>query len=223
MDEEALKTSKQLAQKNNITNLNFISKHSTDVTKPIKADIVVSETLGSFALEENILETMRDARKFLKEDGKMIPKRLAMFVAPVIGKTLHEEIFGGMDKIKHDFNLDFSMGSDIVASQMYAKSVPSREILNQKKGGKLLDVIDFNEENESIRQSDIISWKIPSTKITIYGFCIWWKCELSHGLFLSTSPFSPKTHWDQIYLPMRGEMVCMRCSEFCRSIHAEDR
>ncbi len=37
---------------------------------------------------------------------------------------------------------------------------------------------------------------------TIFGFALWWDCTLVPGVVLSTSPFGPRTHWDQIYLPL---------------------
>jgi predicted RNA methylase len=37
------------------------------------ADIVISETLGAFALEENIIENMREGKRVLKPKGTLIP------------------------------------------------------------------------------------------------------------------------------------------------------
>jgi protein arginine N-methyltransferase 1 len=62
-----------LAFRNNIKNCQFYPFHSRTVTNPIKADIVISETLGSFALDENIIENMEDSKKFLKSGGVLIP------------------------------------------------------------------------------------------------------------------------------------------------------
>ena len=36
----------------------------------------------------------------------------------------------------------------------------------------------------------------------IAGFALWWDTELVPGVQLSTSPFEPPTHWEQIYLPL---------------------
>lgn len=56
---------------------------SGNIRLPQKVDVIVSETLGSFALDENTLPTLIDARKrFLKKGGIMIPQGLTLFVAP---------------------------------------------------------------------------------------------------------------------------------------------
>lgn len=56
---------------------------SGDIRLPEKVDVIVSETLGSWALDENTLPTVIDARKrFLKKGGVIIPQSLSLSVAP---------------------------------------------------------------------------------------------------------------------------------------------
>jgi predicted RNA methylase len=75
---DILDVSKKIAEENNIKNLTFIKKHSTQVKNlPYKADLLVSETLGNFAFEENILETIEDGKRFLKKkESIIIPQRI---------------------------------------------------------------------------------------------------------------------------------------------------
>ncbi len=40
----------------------LIPCHSTDMDDPPRVDVVVSETLGNYALEENIIDTLADAQ-----------------------------------------------------------------------------------------------------------------------------------------------------------------
>ena len=37
---------------------------------------------------------------------------------------------------------------------------------------------------------------------SLFGFALWWRCELVPGVSLTTSPFSAATHWDQVYAPI---------------------
>ncbi|MGH6755465.1 MAG: methyltransferase domain-containing protein, partial [Bradyrhizobium sp.] len=66
---DALELAEELARRNRIDGLSFIKAHSSEVRRKIAVDIVVTETLGNYALEENFLETAIDARRFLKADG----------------------------------------------------------------------------------------------------------------------------------------------------------
>ena len=49
---------------------------------------MVSETIGNFPYEENIIETIEDGKRFLKPGGKIMPERLQSFVCPVITNRL---------------------------------------------------------------------------------------------------------------------------------------
>jgi protein arginine N-methyltransferase 1 len=84
----ALALARELARRNGITGLTFVHAHSSEVKKPPKADVVISETLGNYALEEGLLETLVDARRFLKPGGTLIPAGLTQFVAPVLSSRL---------------------------------------------------------------------------------------------------------------------------------------
>src|SRR3989338_3569611 len=91
-EQEMLELSRQLAQANKIKNCHFIEAHSTDVENPVKVDVVVSETLGNYALEENIIESLNDAKRFLKPGGVMLPRTVTQYVAPVVSPRITQEI-----------------------------------------------------------------------------------------------------------------------------------
>lgn len=68
--------------------ITWIHGLSGDVRLPEKVDVIVSETLGSFALDENTLPTLIDARKrFLKKDGIIIPESLDLMIAPATSRS----------------------------------------------------------------------------------------------------------------------------------------
>ena len=49
---------------------NFVPERSLDVADPPRVDIVVADALGNFAYEEDVLETLRDAQRFLRPGGR---------------------------------------------------------------------------------------------------------------------------------------------------------
>ena len=49
-------------------------------------------------------------------------------------------------------------------------------------------------------------WKVKQGA-TIYGFAAWWDATLIPGIVLSTSPLSPRTHWEQLYFPLPEPMT----------------
>jgi protein arginine N-methyltransferase 1 len=62
------------------------------------------------------------------------------------------------------------------------------------------DTLDFRGTIDS-RRAGAVSWAV-SASTPVYGFALWWECALAPGITLSTSPHAPRTHWDQIYLPL---------------------
>lgn len=75
-----------LAEKD--SRITWVHGLSGDIRLPEKVDVIVSETLGSFALDENTLPTLIDARKrFLKKSGSVIPQSLDLMIAPATSRS----------------------------------------------------------------------------------------------------------------------------------------
>ncbi len=214
---EVLELSRALAKANNITNCHFIPMHSTQAKRPVKADVVVSETLGNYALEENIIENLNDARRFLQADGTIIPAGLKQFVAPVVMPRLHNDI-NVWDSIGYD--LDFSIAKTVCFNNMYVRAIEPADLL-PGDSAQCWDTIDFRKKNASKRSASI-HWTI-SKPVTVYGFCVWWESVLVPGISISTSPFAGDTHWDQIYLPILDPVSLQTKEGVALTIHSDSR
>lgn len=206
---EILDTAKKLAKRNKIDRCTFIRKHSFDVVHGPKVDVVLSETLGNYALEENIIETIQDAKRFLKPKGIIIPGKIRQCVCPVISDRLMKDIDIWSNV---GFDLDFTEAREVCLHNMYVKTFLNSDLLHAKDAIREWDVIDFHPMHQqrglpgrgtekrisSIRSATLL-WKDTAT---VYGFALWWEAELVPGITLSTSPFAPPTHWEQIFLPL---------------------
>jgi len=216
----ALELAKELARRNGITGLTFVGAHSTEVRKPPKVDVVVSETLGNFALEEGMLESLVDARRFLNSGGTLMPIALAQFAAPVVSGRLQDEI----DVFKVGAQgLDLGAARDTALNNMYVKKVTPDD-LPGRAAACCWDEIAFTASGKppSSQRKGAVGWdKLGDA--TVHGFALWWEVELVKGITLSTSPFAPATHWEQVYLPMlepirlaRGEQLNLSLSSNTR-------
>lgn len=229
---EILETSKALAKRNGIKNCTFLRKHSTQVHGLPKADLLISETLGNYALEENIVEAIEDGKRFLHQNGIVIPGRISQFVCPVISDRLQKDIDVWPNV---GFDLDFTEAREIAMNNMYVKTVQKEDLLSDANAIREWDTIDFSlslqggapprgsqaQRNPSIRTADIV-WK-ASKPMTMYGFALWWNAELTKGVELSTSPFAPATHWEQIYLPLLQPLVCVKGSSVRLQLSSDTR
>ncbi|KYQ48785.1 Protein arginine N-methyltransferase 5 [Trachymyrmex zeteki] len=68
---------------------------------PEKADIIVSELLGSFGDNELSPECLDNVLKFLRDDGINIPQSYTSYIAPMQSSKLYNEVRQLRDKDKH--------------------------------------------------------------------------------------------------------------------------
>ena len=179
---------------NRAKNCHLMPCHSTEMQDPPQADVVVSETLGNYALEENIIATLADARKrFLKRGGVIIPSAIQQSVAPVIAPRLHQELTV-WDKIGN--GIDLTAARQMSLNNVYVRTLKSAELLE----AKVWDEVDLTRETRSARKGEV-TWALAKPA-TVYGFAVWWSLELVPGVTLSTAPDAPPTHWEQLYFPL---------------------
>lgn len=191
----------QLATDNDMKRCRFVHAHSDDVPLP-KADVIVSETLGNYALEEGIIGTMNGAREYLHKGGAMIPSSLRQFACPVVSPRIQHTI----DTWNVGYGLTMDAARTISLQNMYVKTLKKTDLLGGGKAAKVWDSIDFYNSNEDVRESTV-KWKITK-KAAVHGIALWWESTLAHGVRLSTSPLSKPTHWEQIYLPLFEPIRC---------------
>ncbi|MDD5054932.1 MAG: methyltransferase domain-containing protein [Candidatus Peribacteraceae bacterium] len=214
---DILEVSQKDAVRNGITNCTFIKRHSTDVRTMEPVDLLVSETLGNYALEENIIESVEDAKRFLKPKGIIIPGSIRQYVCPVIGNRLAKEI----DCWDTGHDLDLSEARTIAMNNMYVKTIRAEELWNGNDAIREWDTVDFKNENGSIR-TGTERWTMEKPT-TIHGFGLWWEAELIPGITLSTSHLEKPTHWEQIYLPLL-EPLQLKKGQSCElRLHSDSR
>ena len=189
--------SQKLAKDNKIKNCHFLPCHSTEIADPPAVDVIVSETLGNYALEENIIATVEDAKRFLKPGGSIIPQSITHFVAPVINDRFYKDMAVWDDV---GFGLDFSAAKTMSLNNIYVRTFRPGDLLDGGKSAQAWDTVDFRKENGSVRKGSA-EWALKKPA-TIYGFAVWWTCELVPGINLATAPDAPKTHWEQLYFPV---------------------
>ena len=214
----ALKLSQKIARHNGLRRGHFIHQHSRQVGKPVPVDVVVSETLGNYAYEENIIETLADARRFLKPGGTLIPQHIAQFVAPVITPRVYQELCV-WDDVGAD--LDFSLAKEMSVNNLYVRSLKSEELLDSATSAKRWDAVDLRKKNASVRRGHA-AWMLTDD-ITFYGFALWWECELLPEIALSTSPLAPRSHWEQLYCPVREPIQAHSGDELSITLTSDSR
>lgn len=87
-----IEKAKLVAAENNFSDkIEFIQDSSLNVTLPQKADVIISEILGEFGLDENILHFTKDAYRFLKPRPTLIPFKLELFMVPFESQEFYSQ------------------------------------------------------------------------------------------------------------------------------------
>lgn len=194
---EIVDVAKKLAKHNGIRNIEIVPAHSIDVEPPVRCHVVVSETLGNYAFEENIIETLQDVReRYLEPDGVLIPARVAQFVAPVINPRFHRDLSTWDDV---GFGLDFQPAKVKGFNNIYVRTFEPMDLLDGGTAVVCWDKVDFMKQPKTSRSGDA-EFKMKRAE-TVGGIALWWTTELAEGISLGTGPSDPKTHWEQLYLP----------------------
>lgn len=197
-----LALAERLAADNRVTGLHFWPMHSTEILDPPEVDVVVAEVLGNFALEENALETLADARRFLRAGGTLIPARLEQFVAPVTNERLWRELASWEHA---PLGLDFAAARALSFDNLYVRAIAPADLAADDDPGRLWDALDFATPPGGCRQG-VVRWSLKQPAV-ICGFALWWRAELVPGVWLDTSPFASATHWEQVYAPLAGRIA----------------
>lgn len=199
-NEQLMDMALTLAGANAIANVTFITANSAEVDGLPPAQLVVSETLGNFALEENILEILRDAQRFLAPGGTIMPRTIEQYVAPVTNRAYFDEL-ASWDRI--GFGFDYRVARVLGFNNLYVRRFAQGDLVAGEP--QCWDRVDLLGDYESLRTGEAVFTALSEQ--AVYGFAYWWRAELVPGLWLSTSPLDAPTHWEQIYFPVAEPLL----------------
>ncbi|ODN04193.1 Protein arginine N-methyltransferase 5 [Orchesella cincta] len=172
-----------------------ISKDMREWNPEEKADIIVSELLGSFGDNELSPECLDGAQKFLKEDGIMIPENYTSFISPIMSPRIHQDVRPFQDINKHT-NCNYETPYVVYMKNFYeiAKPKPLFVFCHPKS-----DVKETNDRYEAVEFD-------ATQDCMMSGFAGYFESVLFDDIMMSIHPRSHSTgmfSWFPIYFPIR--------------------
>lgn len=200
---EIAAVARKLLRLNKIPNCRIAEIHSTDVAEPDRVNLVVSETLGNYPFEENIIATLNDAReRFLLPGGRTIPHAVEQFVCPVVSERFYRDIAAWDDV---GYGLDLAPAKAMSLNNIYVRWFEPADLLQKARAAQAWDSLSFDRRNKTTRSGEA-AWSLER-ETTVYGLALWWSATLVEGVELATGPLSPRTHWEQLFLPALEPMT----------------
>ncbi len=173
------------AQENGVSDkIEIVFGNSFDINLPDKFEIVISETIGNEAFDENIINIMIDVRKrFLAENGVLIPQKLALMVAPAYLET-EIQTPAGID-IKTNFLNDLGLNLNY--------KVTDRSQLKLFGEAKKIIDVDLRDIAQEPIFAGTAKWQLENVA-EANVFALTAESELADGIILDTwktSSWSP--------------------------------
>ena len=159
--------------------------HSMHITVPERADVVIADQIGHFGFDAGIWEYFADARqRFLREGGTMVPRTVALFVAPVEAPDLFARVEFWSAR---PAGLDFSPAREWARNTGYPTHLSATQLLSDPATIARADMRETLAEAFQAQASVRVAR--PGM---LHGIGGWFEAQLSESVTLTNSPLSAR-------------------------------
>jgi type I protein arginine methyltransferase len=199
---DIIEEAKILARLNGVADrITFINDRSDRVQLPEKADVIISEIIGFFGLDEDVLRFQNDFRdRLLKPGGKLVPCWLKLFITPVVSTALWNKYISYWRR--DYFGVDFSPVKETAVNKRYLTE--SDDTFEPIASTAELCHFDFYRL-QNIPVSFKSEFIVPEPAVC-HGFIGTFDVGLNPNTCLSTRPGQPVTCWHHMFFPLAEEM-----------------
>lgn len=192
---------KKICAVNNWQNkIEFIRGNSSDIVLSEKVDVIISELIGLFGLEEDLLKYLVDARnRFLKDKGGIfLPYNLKLFLAPVTAETIYSEKIDFWNEL---YGIKYSPARHQAVNTRHLSILGTNNFLAVPQQIHNLDFYTMSEKDIYLKSR--CEYKIESIKDkTMHGLLGWFIAGMAPGIELTTAPGKRPTHWENSFFPI---------------------
>jgi protein arginine N-methyltransferase 1 len=196
----------QLAAANDVADtVTVIHGDVTDVDLPEPVDVLVSEWLGGFGIDEGMLAPVIAARdRWLKPGGIMVPHTVTAWTALVHDRYLADMV----EFLREDpFGLKLEvLVEDTVNELIYSGTFRHLAVDDVRSEPRQLWTTNADriplEQAQAPHEAEIL---LPvHDHGTANALALWFSAELAPGTSLSVGPGDPPTHWGMTTAPLRS-------------------
>lgn len=172
------------------------------VNLPENVDLIVSEWLGTFGVDENMLAPLVLARdRWLKPGGRMVPETVTAWIAPVWNVDLDLDMTLQSGR---PYDLDLSLVADPDAEEVSwaRQTVPPETLAAEPQKMWTTDVREVPLEDASAPFTASLTLT-AARNCRINALTTWFSAEFGGEITLTNAPTAPETHWGQYLFPLR--------------------
>jgi SAM-dependent methyltransferase len=186
---------RQIAARNGIDNIIWLRADSSEVSLPEPCTVLVSECLGYFALQENMLTDLLQFReRWLVPEGALIPQGVTLSLVPVECAQAYDNV-SFWASAGTDYGIDFEDLRQIGANSTYRHRFEQANLLAEPASVAQLDLRSATEAS-----MDVECRFLMNRAGVFHGGAGYFGSMLSDSVYLDTRPGS-FTHWQQEFFP----------------------
>ncbi len=178
-----------------------------DIELPEPVDVIVSEWLGGFGIDEGMLAPVIAARdRWLKPGGVMIPRSVSAWAGLVYDRYLGETL-GFLRDNPYGLVLDGLVEmtvNEIIYSGSFRHLTESD---TRSEPGRLwttdADLIPLEQAQGPHETETLLQVREPGTANAL---ALWFSADLAPGTEISVGPGDPPTHWGMTTAPLRSPL-----------------
>ena len=196
----------ELAAANGVAEIvQLIHGDVTDIELPERVDLIVSEWLGGFGIDEGMLAPVIAARdRWLKPGGVMIPQSVTAWTALVHDRYLGETVEFLRD---NPYGLRLNELVDMTVNELSYSGTFRHLTADDMRSepGRLwttdADLISLEQAEAPHEAETLLQVRDHGTANAL---ALWFSAELAPGISLSVGPGDPPTHWGMTTAPLRS-------------------
>jgi len=178
-----------------------VHSHSSEAELPERVDLIVSDFVGRFGFDADILEIYPDAAaRLLKPEGQLLPSAIALTVAPVQRADLDAQVRFWNERRA---GFDLSSAREWAVNTGYPVALTAEDLLSDP-----VEAIRFEvgrRPESPLRAS--VEFVVRRTA-DVHGIGGWATARLSPGVTLTNSPLaSDRIRRRNVFLPLRAPVA----------------
>ena len=216
---------RELAHLNGLSNrVEIIQADVLDIKLTEKVDVLVSEWLGPFGVDENLLYPLLITRdRWLKKEGLILPNAVTAWMAPAYDPVLNSDMFFWQSR-PYGFNLEPIARHSANEIRYSQEHISPENLLASPQPMWRTDLYAFPSSDARLPFHSSRTF-ICQRDSLLNCVIVWFDAEFPGGNVLACGPGAPKNHWGSTVCPLasavqtgpgteiRVEFTC-ECDEF---------
>jgi protein arginine N-methyltransferase 1 len=199
----------RVASANRFSNISFHSISSRRFVANEPVDVILHEQIGQALLDEGMIEKTLDLKKrLLKKSGRILPGKFELYLEPASVRSDHRVPYLWETNVA---GIDFSGIKASPANDRFTLSDRSWEVGARSAIDYFLCApspilaFDLNDIGEPTDVPGTVSAsRLVRRAGRLDGFCLYFRVIFDPGVEFDTSPFSPRTDWNNLLFRMES-------------------